>query len=71
MIDFKLKDNSARRVYNIKNMTDWELNQKLFNWKKSWIFKLKTFGNNTYKIILLVLVFKPKVCVYLNFRQIF
>jgi len=31
MIDFKLKDNSARRVYNIKNMTDWELNQKLFN----------------------------------------
>lgn len=23
MIDFKLKDNSIRRVYNIKHMTDW------------------------------------------------
>lgn len=25
LIDFKLKDNSTRRVYNIKNMTDWNL----------------------------------------------
>jgi hypothetical protein len=25
LIDFKLKDNSTRRVYNIKNITDWEL----------------------------------------------
>lgn len=25
VIDFKLKDNSTRRVYNIKNMTDWNL----------------------------------------------
>lgn len=23
LIDFKLKDNSTRRVYNIKNITDW------------------------------------------------
>ena len=25
LIDFKLKDNSTRRVYNVKNMTDWNL----------------------------------------------
>ena len=25
LIDFKLKDNSTRRVYNIKNMNDWNL----------------------------------------------
>jgi hypothetical protein len=25
LIDFKLKDSSTRRVYNIKNMTDWNL----------------------------------------------
>ena len=25
LIDFKLKDNSTRRVYNIKNITDWNL----------------------------------------------
>ncbi len=25
LIDFKLKDNSTRRVYNIKNIKDWEL----------------------------------------------
>ena len=25
LIDFMLKDNSTRRVYNIKNMTDWNL----------------------------------------------
>lgn len=25
LIDFKLNDNSTRRVYNIKNMTDWNL----------------------------------------------
>tara|TARA_R110000787_G_scaffold7747_1_gene26027 strand:- start:2915 stop:3379 length:465 start_codon:yes stop_codon:yes gene_type:complete len=25
LIDFKLNDNSTRRVYNIKNMTDWHL----------------------------------------------
>ena len=25
LIDFKLKDNSTRRVYNIKNITDWNV----------------------------------------------
>jgi hypothetical protein len=34
LIDFKLKDNSTRRVYNIKNITDWELIKNYLTEKK-------------------------------------
>jgi len=34
LIDFKLKDNSTRRVYNIKNITDWELIKNYLTKKK-------------------------------------
>jgi hypothetical protein len=34
LIDFKLKDTSTRRVYNIKNMTDWDLIKSYLTEKK-------------------------------------
>ena len=34
LIDFKLKNNSTRRVYNIKNMTDWNLIKSYLTEKK-------------------------------------
>lgn len=34
LIDFKLKDNSTRRVYNIKNIADWHLIKSYLTEKK-------------------------------------
>ena len=35
LIDFKLKDGSTRRIYNIQEITDWNIIKHLSNWKKN------------------------------------